>query len=175
MTARSSITLALGLALASTSAIDALADAPAAPAHVGAPALSTAASVGHRRASSPPFRAFVDMATFMQHVLTPAATIVWRTNGFVNDASGDHDLSPQTDADWEAVVSGAATLAEATNALMIPQRTRDPAWNGYVLQLATLAEQAYQAAEKHDLKAIWDVSDRLDATCSSCHKRYGLE
>ena len=120
-------------------------------------------------------RAIVDMGTFMDHVLTPAAMIVWRTNGFVNNGSGDHDLSPKTDSDWELVVSGAATLAEATNALLIPQRARDAAWTGYVQQLAALAEQAYQAAEKHDLKAVSAVSDRLDAACSACHSHYGLE
>ena len=125
--------------------------------------------------SQPPFRAIVDMGTFMDHVLTPAAMIVWRTNGFVNNGSGDHDLSPKTDSDWELVVSGAATLAEATNALLIPQRARDAAWTGYVQQLAALAEQAYQAAEKHDLKAVSAVSDRLDAACSACHSHYGLE
>lgn len=115
------------------------------------------------------------MGTFMEHVLTPAAMIVWRTNGFVNNGAGEHDLSPKTDADWELVVSGSATLAEATNALLIPQRVRDPAWNGYVAQLAILAEQAYQAAEKHDLKAVSAVSDKLDAACSACHRHYGLE
>jgi len=125
-------------------------------------------------AAAPPFRAVVDLATFMEHVLTPAATVVWRTNGFVNDERGDHDLSPKTDADWEAVVSGAATLAEATNALLIPDRVRDDAWTGYVRQLAIIAEQAYLAAERHDLKTISDVSDRLDGVCSACHNHYGM-
>jgi len=131
-----------------------------------------AGQAGH--AASAPFRAVVDLSTFMEHVLTPAATVVWRTNGFVNDERGDHDLAPKTDADWEAVVSGAATLAEATNALLIPERVRDQAWIGYVEQLATTAEQAYLAAEHHDLKAISDVSDRLDGVCSACHNHYGL-
>ena len=75
----------------------------------------------------PPFRAYVDMKTFMEHVLTPAAKIVWSVNGVVIDEKGEHDLSPKTDDDWERVVSGAATLAEATNALMIPERALDPA------------------------------------------------
>lgn len=148
------------------------ADVPAAPASIEGP---PASRVGARRGVAPPFKAIVDMATLMDHVLTPAATVVWRTNGFVSDATGEHDLSPKTDADWELVVSGAATLAEATNALMIPQRALDDAWNGYVLRLAALAEQAYQAAEKHDLATISGISDRLDATCSACHARYGLE
>jgi hypothetical protein len=127
------------------------------------------------RRSTPPFRSFVDMQTFMDHVLTPAATIVWRTNGFVNDSTGDHDLSPKSDADWELVVSGAATLAEATNALRIPQRAVDADWNGYVDRLADAAARAYEAAEKHDLQTLSVISDRLDEICSSCHRHYGYE
>ena len=111
----------------------------------------------------------------MQHVLTPAAKVVWRVNGILIDARGEHDLAPRSDADWEEIVSGSATLAEAANALMIPQRARDKDWNFYSLKLAAAAEQAYQAAEAHDLKAISDVSDRLDGICSACHRHYGLE
>ncbi len=123
----------------------------------------------------PPFQAHVDMKTFMEHVLTPAATIIWHVNGTTVDATGEHDLQPRSDADWEGIVSGAATLAEATNALMIPERARDPQWNFYVLKLAAAANQAYQAAEAHDLKTVSDVSDRLDGICAACHRHYGLE
>lgn len=133
------------------------------------------AAGGREPASGPPFRAVVDMATFMDHVLTPAATVVWHSNGYRIDATGEHDLSPRTDEEWEAIVNGAATLSEATNALMIPQRARDRAWNGYVVQLAVLAEQAYLAAERHDLRQLGEVSDRLDAACTACHHHYGLE
>ena len=132
-------------------------------------------AVAQRREQMTPFRPFVDMATFMDHVLTPAATVVWRTNGFINDGAGDHDLAPKTDADWELVVSGAATLAEATNALRIPQRTPDADWNGYVERLATAAERAYKAAEARDLRTLSDISDHLDEVCSSCHRHYGYE
>jgi hypothetical protein len=125
--------------------------------------------------SAPPFRAHVDTQTFMEHVLTPAAQIVWSVNGSVIDEKGEHDLSPKSDADWEKIVSGAATLAEATNALMIPERARDAAWNGYVKKLADAADKAYRAAEAHDLKSVSDVSDALDRICSACHRHYGLE
>ena len=89
-------------------------------------------SISDDAATAPPFQAYVDMKTFMEHVLSPAAAIIWKVNGVVIDAKGEHDLSPKTDDDWEQIVSGAATLAEATNALMIPQRARDPSWNPYV-------------------------------------------
>jgi hypothetical protein len=124
---------------------------------------------------APPFRVHVDMKTFMEHVLTPAAAVIWRVNGIVIDAKGEHDLSPRSDDDWETIVSGAATLAEATNALMIPERARDPQWNFYVQKLAAAADKAYQGAEAHDLKAVSEVSDRLDGICADCHRHYGLE
>jgi hypothetical protein len=132
-------------------------------------------SSGKDAIRSPPFRPYVDMKTFMEHVLTPAAKAVWSVNAVVIDAKGEHDLSPKSDADWETIVSGAATLAEATNALMIPQRALDPAWNGYVKKLAEAANKAYVAAEAHDLKTISEVSDRLDGICAACHRHYGLE
>jgi hypothetical protein len=123
----------------------------------------------------PPFRAHVDMKTFMEHVLTPAAKIVWSVNGVVIDEKGEHDLSPKTEDDWERVVSGAATLAEATNALMIPERALDPEWSRYAKALADAANKAYRAAEAHDLKAISQVSDQLDGICAACHRHYGVE
>ena len=122
-----------------------------------------------------PFKAYVDMKTFMEHVLSPAAAIIWKVNGIIIDEKGEHDLSPKSDDDWEQIVSGAATLAESTNALMIPERARDPAWNGYVKKLADAADKAYHAAEAHDLKSVSEVSDQLDGICAACHRHYGLE
>ena len=123
----------------------------------------------------PPFRAHVDMKTFMEHVLIPAAKVVWSVNAVVIDEKGEHDLSPKTDEDWEQIVSGAATLAEATNALMIPERALDAQWNFYAQKLAEAADKAYVAAEAHDLKAISQVSDQLDSICAACHRNYGVE
>jgi cytochrome c556 len=111
----------------------------------------------------------------MEHVLSPAAQIIWSVNGSIIDEHGERDLSPKSDDDWEKIVSGAATLAEATNALMIPERARDAAWNGYVRKLADAADKAYRAAEAHDLKSISEVSDALDGICASCHRHYGVE
>jgi hypothetical protein len=132
-------------------------------------------SSGKDAARLPPFQTYVDMKTFMEHVLTPAAKIVWSVNAVVIDVKGEHDLAPKSDADWEQIVSGAATLAEATNALTIPQRARDAEWNIYVKRLADAANKAYVAAEAHDLKTISEVSNRLDGICAACHRHYGLE
>jgi hypothetical protein len=132
-------------------------------------------SLSENAAPASPFQAHVDLQTFMEHVLGPAAAVIFKVNGVVIDKNGEHDLSPKTDADWEQVVSGAATLAEATNALMIPERVRDPAWNPYVKKLAEAANKAYHAAEAHDFKSISEVSDQLDGICAACHRHYGVE
>jgi hypothetical protein len=123
----------------------------------------------------PPFQVHVDMKTFMEHVVQPAATVIWSVNGVVIDDKGEHDLSPKTDEDWEKIVTAAATLVEATNALMIPQRALDAEWNRYAGKLAAAAAKAYRAAEDHDLKSVSEVSDRLDGICSACHRHYGFE
>jgi len=132
-------------------------------------------SPGEEAAHLPPFQPYVDMKTFMEHVLTPAAKIVWSVNAVVIDAKGERDLSPKSDADWEEIVSGAATLAEAANALMIPQRALDPQWNAYAKKLGDAAARAYMAAEAHDPKTISAISDRLDGICAACHRHYGIE
>jgi hypothetical protein len=132
-------------------------------------------SLSENAAPASPFQAHVDLQTFMEHVLGPAAAVIFKVNGVVIDKNGEHDLSPKTDADWEQVVSGAATLAEATNALMIPERVRDQAWNPYVKKLAEAANKAYHAAEAHDFKSISEVSDQLDGICAACHRHYGVE
>jgi hypothetical protein len=125
--------------------------------------------------AGPPFRAYVDMKTFMEHVLTPAAKLIWSVNGVVIDERGEHDLGPKTEEDWERIVSGAATLAEATNALMIPERALDAHWTFYAQKLAEAANKAYVAAEAHDLITISQVSDQLDGICAACHRHYGVE
>ena len=140
-------------------------------------AASAAASpaLGEDFAPPPPFRAHVDMKTFMEHVLTPSAGVIWRVNAVVIDEKGEHDLSPKSEAEWEQIESAAATLAEATNALMIPQRTLDGQWNFYAGNLAQAASEAFRGAEARDLKAVSDVSDRLDGICAACHRHYGVE
>ena len=54
-----------------------------------------------------PFRAHVDMKAFMEHVLQPAASLIWTVNGVMIDEKGEHDLGPKSDDDWEKLVSGA--------------------------------------------------------------------
>jgi hypothetical protein len=145
------------------------------PAFIAATVFCAIAPAAGDSMPTPPFRAHVDMKTFMEDVLTPAAKVIWGVNAVVIDETGEHDQSPKSEADWERIESGAATLAEVTNALMIPQRALDPRWNFYAEKLGTAANKAYLAAKARDLKAVSEVSDQLDGVCAACHRRYGVE
>ena len=56
-------------------------------------------SLSDDRPTSPPFQPHVDMKTFMEHVLTPAASVIWSVNGVIIDKNGEHDLAPKSDGD----------------------------------------------------------------------------
>ncbi len=115
-------------------------------------------SLGENAEPAPSFQAHVDMKTFMEHVLTPAAKIVWSVNAVMIDEKGEHDLSPKTEDDWERIVSGAATLAEATNALMIPQRARDPQWKRLRQEVRGRRKQGLSGGLKPAMKATPEAS-----------------
>ena len=66
---------------------------------------ATSPSMSDNAVLTSPFQPHVDIKTFMEHVLNPAATVIWRVNGTVIDATGEHDLSPKSDDDWEQVLN----------------------------------------------------------------------
>ena len=56
------------------------------------------------------------MKTFMEHVLTPAAAVIWRVNAVVIDEMGEHDLSPKSEAEWEQIESELNAAGESAGA-----------------------------------------------------------
>lgn len=116
----------------------------------------------------------------------PAAEVLWNavtTEGVI-------ETKPETDDDWARLRNAAITLAEATNAVVIPGRhaappgtvsaapqaeltpekidallaTQRPAW---VAHAHVLHEAAMQA-----IAAISDVGGSIDAACESCHLQF---
>lgn len=120
-----------------------------------------------------PLEAVVDRQTLMGHVVEPAAYLIWGASGVVIDAEGTHEMTPKNEEEWVAVVNGAATLAEATNLMMLDGRVEDEQWFGFVQVLRSVAIDAWHAAEAQDAQAISDAGDRLVEACSACHKNYG--
>src|SRR5262249_18488485 len=95
--------------------------------------------------------------------------------GFVVDEKGTIDLSPKTKDGWKSVGNSAATLAELSNALMIPPRAPNaPEWNANALKVYTLAAAAMKAADRQDKESPMRIGAELDDACDGCHRRFVL-
>ena len=79
----------------------------------------------------------------------------------------------KSEAGWAAVRRSALTLEESGNLLTMRGRARDQGdWMKDAKMLADAGRAAYQAAQAKDLSALSQISDALDASCTTCHKQY---
>ena len=78
-----------------------------------------------------------------------------------SDSGGD-------DKEWAEARRSALILAESGNLLMI--RNRAAGWTADAKELTDAGAAAYKAVEAKDVKALASVSDRIDASCTTCHK-----
>jgi len=77
---------------------------------------------------------------------------------------------PSNDVEWAEVRRGAITLAESGNLLIM--RNRAAAWVADAKLLMDAGAAAYKAADAKDARALAAVTDRIDASCTACHKQY---
>jgi hypothetical protein len=75
---------------------------------------------------------------------------------------------PGDDKEWAEARRSALILAESGNLLMI--RNRAAGWTADAKELTDAGAAAYRAVEAKDAKALASVSDRIDASCTTCHK-----
>ncbi len=75
---------------------------------------------------------------------------------------------PADDKEWADARRNALTLAESGN--LLAMRNRAAAWTADAKLLTEAGTAAYRAAETKDVKALAATSDRIDASCTTCHK-----
>jgi hypothetical protein len=128
-------------------------------------------------AEAAPYNTDIDVDEVMVHVMDPSARAFWAGWGEVYDRTGRHDISASSDEEWKKVEDGAAMVVLATNTLMLPKyrRTPEAEWNKWAKEVADLAIQGKQAADKHDKAAMEDIGGRLDVACDDCHKAFRSE
>ena len=81
--------------------------------------------------------------------------------------------APKTDAEWAGVRRSALTLEESGTLLTMRGRARDQGdWVKDANMLADVGRAAYQAAEAKDWSALAQLTESLDASCTTCHKQY---
>jgi hypothetical protein len=81
-----------------------------------------------------------------------------------------HRGGPSDDKEWTEARRSAIILAESGNLLMI--RNRVAAWSADAKLLTDSGAAAYKAAEAKDVKALTASADRIDASCTTCHKHW---
>jgi hypothetical protein len=124
-------------------------------------------------ADNAPYFNSLPLKELMPHVMQYAGDGIWKRQGYVVNATGEHSLFPKTDQDWEDGESAARTLAEVTNTLLVPgRRIPEKGWDDAVIAVRTVALKAAAAAEKHDKDAWFAAGSELDEACDVCHVKY---
>lgn len=115
----------------------------------------------------------LDMKELMGHVVDPGAWAFWHASGDVETAEGAKSNLPTTEEGWDAAESGAATVAEAGNLLLLPGYNRsEPQWSEWVAKLQKAGFAAKDAAEHKDKAAMFKTGAELYEVCTGCHAVY---
>jgi len=110
--------------------------------------------------SDAPFQPVASMKQLMLEVIYPAS----------NNVLLAINREPADDKEWAEVRRGALMLAESGNLLIM--RNRAAAWVADAKLLMDAGAAAYKAAEAKDPRALATVADRIDTSCTTCHKQY---
>mgnify|MGYP003326339296 FL=1 len=114
-----------------------------------------------------------DMHDFMAHLLTPASEAIWESSGYVITEEGEFSLEPTNEEEWERVLYGAKVITESASLLSIPSRSKNRnEWIVFAGLLEEVGQKAFEAAERIDVEALFEVGAELYQVCVACHQVY---
>jgi len=110
----------------------------------------------------------------MAEDVQPTAKIYWDAVQYISDESGDHDIKPETDADWAKTKAAATRLGEFAALLRTPAYTegRGADWTTFANSLTEVAKLAEQAADEKNPDKVFEVGGTMYNVCSACHQVY---
>ena len=110
----------------------------------------------------------------MAQDVQPTAQTYWDSVQFISDETGDHDIFPKTDADWQRTKDAAVKLRELAELLKSPgySEGRGEDWTTFANSLGDVSKLAEQAAVDRDTDKIFEVGGTLYNVCSACHMAY---
>ena len=113
----------------------------------------------------------------MADEIQPTAKIYWDSVQFISDETGDHDIFPKTDADWQRTKAAAAKLGEYGALLKSPAYAegRGSDWVQFSDSLIEVSKRAEQAADAKDPDKVFEVGGTVYSVCSACHQAYSPE
>ena len=114
-----------------------------------------------------------DMHDFMAHLLTPASEAIWESSGYVITEEGEFSLEPNNEEEWERVLYGAKVITESASLLSIPSRSKNRnEWIVFAGLLEGVGQKAFEAAERKDVDALFEIGAELYQVCVACHQVY---
>ncbi|OJW66418.1 MAG: hypothetical protein BGO57_04050 [Sphingomonadales bacterium 63-6] len=116
----------------------------------------------------------VSMKDFMAKQVQPTAKTYWDTVQYVSDETGDHEIVPKTDADWEKARKAAEDLGKFGELLQTDaySKGRNPDWKTFAEGLVDISKQAEQAAKDKSVDKVFEVGGTIYSVCSACHTIY---
>jgi hypothetical protein len=133
-------------------------------------ALCTVALLAGCKASAPA----ETVQQLMKNKVDPASKVYFEAVQYISDETGEHDIRPQTDADWEKVRKAAADLQNYGKLLQTDAYTkgRNPDWTKFSQAMVDAGKQAEQAAKDKNVDKVFEMSGTVYNVCSACHMAY---
>jgi len=110
----------------------------------------------------------------MAKQVQPAAQTYWDAVRYVSDETGDHEIVPKSDADWEKARKAAEDLKKYGELLQSDSyaKGRNDDWKQFAQGLVEIAAQAEQAAKDKSVDKVFEVGGTMYSVCSACHTIY---
>jgi hypothetical protein len=112
----------------------------------------------------------------MKNKVDPASKVYFEAVQYISDSTGEHDIKPQTDADWEKVRKAAVDLQVYGKQLQGDDyaKGRNPDWIKFSQAMVDVSKEAEQAAKDKNVDKVFEVSGTIYSVCSACHMAYPL-
>jgi hypothetical protein len=129
---------------------------------------------GQATAGEPQYVKAHSAQQLMAQVVQPTAEVFWDSVQYISDETGQHEILPETDEDWQRTRTAAATITEMGNLMMTPvyAEGRGADWIEFSRGLVQVGLQAEQAAANRDVDAVFEVGGTIYSVCSACHQAY---
>jgi cytochrome c556 len=110
----------------------------------------------------------------MKNKVDPASKVYFDAVQYISDSTGEHDIKPQTDADWEKVRQAAVDLQAYGKQLQDDDYAKDrkPDWIKFSQAMVDVSKQAEEAAKDKNVDKVFEVSGTIYSVCSACHMAY---
>lgn len=118
--------------------------------------------------------ATADIKEEMLQDVQPAAQTYWSAVQYISDETGEREITPQSEEEWNEVAEAARKLKDYGELLKKPEyaAARGSDWQDYADGMIEVAGLAQAAALSHSPERVLEVGGTLYNVCSACHEVY---